>query len=194
MSKSKRMILYVIRACFVALAIFFFIWILVDPNYHKWGGVLAGLGLPFLMPVIEKLLKIRIPFRIQMIYYIFLFVALSLGISFDLYKNVPFYDKIVHGASGALSAIVGYYGLVYFKANKKPKFFQFLFIFGICMTIAVLWEFFEFSCDKFLGQHMQTLVSDGVDDTMFDLLSAIIGSVFGGILFTRTNFVKNLEK
>ncbi len=194
MSREKKITLYAIRVAFVVLAVFFFIWILVDPNYNKWGGVISGLGLPFLMPVIEKLFKIRIPFRIQLLYYIFLFVALSLGISFDLYKNVPFYDKIVHGASGTLSAIVGYYGLVYYKSLKKPKFFQFLFIFGICMTIAILWEFFEFSCDKFLGQHMQNLVSDGVDDTMFDLLSAIIGSIIGGIIFTRTNFVKNLEK
>ena len=77
---------------------------------------------------------------------------------------------------------------------SQKQFFQFLFIFGICMTIAVLWEFFEFSCDKFLGQHMQELVTAGVDDTMYDLLVATLGSIIGCIMFTNPKLAKELEK
>ena len=194
MTKSKRNILYIIRALFVAFAIFFFIWILVDPNYNKWGGVASGIGLPFLPVIFEKLFKVKMPFRIQLIYYIFLFVALDLGICFDWYKNIPYYDKVVHFGSGALSAIVGYYLIVFFKAQKTPKVFRALFIVFTCIAIGVAWEFFEFACDKFLGQSMQQLVSPGVDDTMLDLLSATLGGVLGGIIFTRPSFIKSIEK
>ena len=58
------------------------------------------------------------------------------------------------------------------------------------MAIAVLWEFFEFSCDKLLGQSMQQLISVGVDDTMFDLLSATLGGVIGAIWIIN---LKNLD-
>lgn len=194
MTKIKQTLLYLIRFCFVVFALLCFVWILVDPNYNKWGGVLAGLGLPFLPVLVGKIFKHEVPFRIQLLYYIFLFVALSLGICLDLYKNVPFFDKAVHFGSGIMSAIVGYYTLVYYKTTKTPRFYRGVVIVGVCMMIAVAWEIFEFSCDKFLGQNMQQLVTPGVDDTMFDLLAATFGSILGAILFTIPVFVKELEK
>ena len=194
MNKVERAIIYAIRACFVILAALFLVRIIIDPNYNKWGGVIAGVGLPFLPVIIEKLYKSRISFRIQLVYYIFLFVALDLGICLDWYKTAPCFDKIIHFGSGILSALVGYYGLVYFKIKKAPRGFKFLFIISVCALVAVGWECFEFCCDKFLGQSMQQLVSVGVDDTMFDLISAFVGSLIGATLMTIPSFVKMLEK
>lgn len=194
MNKVERAIVYAIRACFVILAALFLVRIIIDPNYNKWGGVIAGVGLPFLPVIIEKLYKSHISFRIQLIYYIFLFVALDLGICLDWYKSVPLFDKVIHFGSGILSALIGYYALVYFKVNKVPRGFKFIFIISVCMLVAFAWECFEFGCDKFLGQSMQQLVSKGVDDTMFDLISAFFGSIIGAILFTIPSFVKELEK
>ena len=79
MNKIERAILYILRAAFVGLAIFFLVRILTDPNYNKWGGVIAGLALPFLPPVVEKVYKSHISFRIQLVYYVFLFISLDLG-------------------------------------------------------------------------------------------------------------------
>lgn len=194
MNKVERAIVYAIRACFVILAALFLVRIIIDPNYNKWGGVIAGVGLPFLPVIIEKLYKSHISFRIQLVYYIFLFVALDLGICLDWYKTAPCFDKIIHFGSGILSALVGYYGLVYFKIKKAPRGFKFLFIISVCALVAVGWECFEFCCDKFLGQSMQQLVSVGVDDTMFDLISAFVGSLIGATLMTTPSFVKMLEK
>lgn len=194
MNKIERAILYILRAAFVGLAIFFLVRILTDPNYNKWGGVIAGLALPFLPPVVEKVYKSHISFRIQLVYYVFLFISLDLGICLDWYKTAPYFDKAVHFGSGVLSALVGYYALVYFKVMKNPRGFKILFIVSLCMLVAVGWECFEFCCDKFLGQHMQQLVSVGVDDTMFDLLAAAAGSIIGAALMTTPRFVKMLEK
>ena len=194
MNKIERAILYILRAAFVGLAIFFLVRILTDPNYNKWGGVIAGLALPFLPPVVEKVYKSHISFRIQLVYYVFLFISLDLGICLDWYKTAPYFDKAVHFGSGVLSALVGYYALVYFKVMKNPRGFKILFIVSLCMLIAVGWECFEFASDKFLGQHMQQLISVGVDDTMFDLLAAAAGSIIGAVLMTTPRFVKMLEK
>lgn len=194
MNKLERAFLYFVRACFVGLAIAFLVRSIIDPNYNKWGGVIAGIGLPFLTPLVEKVYKSHISFRIQMVYYIFLFVALDLGICLDFYKTAPYFDKIVHFGSGVLSALVGYYALAYFKELNNPRGFKILFIVSLCMLIAVGWECFEFACDKFLGQSMQQLVSVGVDDTMYDLLCAGVGSLIGAALMTTPKFVKILEK
>lgn len=194
MNKIERAIIYAIRACFVILAALFLVKIIIDPNYNKWGGVIAGVGLPFLPVIIQRIYKSHISFRIQLVYYVFLFVALDLGICLDWYKTAPCFDKIIHFGSGILSALVGYYGLVYFKIKKAPRGFKFLFIISVCALVAVGWECFEFCCDKFLGQSMQQLVSVGVDDTMFDLISAFVGSLIGATLMTTPSFVKMLEK
>ena len=117
-----------------------------------------------------------------------------MGICMDLYKTVPYFDKTVHLCSGVLSALVGHYMMVYFKANKTPNIFKAFFIMFCSISIAVAWEFFEFACDKFLGQSMQQLVSVGVDDTMYDLLMATIGSGIGGYLLTIPHLVEYLEE
>ncbi len=194
MKNLRRALLWAIRACFIILAILFLVWILIDPDYNKWGGVIAGFALPFIPIVIERIFKFKMPFRVQLLYYIFLFVALDMGICCDMYKNVPYFDKVVHFGSGVLSTIVGYAAIVYFKAKKTPTAFRVIVILGVSTLIAVAWEFFEFACDKFLGQNMQQLVSVGVDDTMFDLLAATVGSIIGSILFTHPGFVRELEK
>ena len=194
MDKLKRGLIYAIRACFIVFAALFLVWILIDPNYNKWGGVLAGVALPFFPPIVERVFKTKITFRIQLLYYIFLFVALDMGICMDMYKTVPYFDKVVHFGSGILSTIIGYYAIIFFKATKTPIAFRILFIMGVSMLVAVAWEIFEFCCDKFLGQNMQQLISVGVDDTMFDLISATIGSGIGAYLFTKPKFVEALEK
>ena len=53
------------------------------------------------------------------------------------------------------------------------------------MAIATTWEFFEFAMDKLLGLSMQQLISQGLDDTMYDLISATVGSIIGGWLMSR---------
>lgn len=194
MSKFYRRILILIKVCLLIYAVLTGVRCFVDPEYSKYGGFLAGLFLPFVPNIIEKIFKCKFSFKIELLYYAFVFVALDMGICMDLYKTVPFFDKAVHFCSGVFSALVGHYVLVYFKANKTPKIFKAMFIMFFSMAIGVIWEFFEFGCDKFLGQSMQQLVSVGVDDTMFDLLCATLGAGLGGYLLIIPNFVEYLEK
>lgn len=194
MSKYRRGILITIKLCLLIYAVLTGIRCVIDPEYSKYGGFLAGLVLPFLPEVISKIFKCKFSFRIELLYYAFIFVALDMGICMDLYKTAPFFDKAVHFCSGVFSALVGHYALVYFKANKTSKVFKAMFIMFFSMAIGVMWEFFEFGCDKLLGQSMQQLVSVGVDDTMYDLLCATLGAALGGYLLIIPNFVEFLEK
>ena len=194
MKKLRRGFLIAIKLCLLVYAILTGIRCLVDPGYSKYGGFLAGLFLPFIPNIVEKVFKCKFAFRIELLYYAFIFVALDMGICMDLYKTVPYFDKTVHFCSGVFSALVGHYALVYFKVNKSPKLFKAMFIMFFSIAIAVLWEFFEFGCDKFLGQSMQQLISVGVDDTMFDLICATVGAGLGGYLLTIPNFVEYLEE
>ena len=192
MNKTRKIVLLTFKISIIVMAIVFLFRCIFDPNYSKWGGVIAGVILPFLPEIFSKLFRIKISYRVELMYYIIL--ALSLGISADLYKTVPLYDKAVHTLSGAGTALIGFYMLRYFKAEKTPAVFRGMFMIFFSISVAVAWEFFEFFCDKCLGQHMQQLVTTGVDDTMLDMLVATIGAIIGGVLMANKKVQNFLEK
>jgi len=181
----QRILLVLVQATLIVLALILLIIVIVDPEYNKIGGVIASLTLPFLPNIIRRVLAAELSFRLQITYFIFLFAALFLGINFDFYRTVPHFDKVIHFFSGMISIAVAWFVLKFFKADKTSKPFQAIFIICFCITLSIIWEFFEFTCDKLLGQNMQQLISEGVDDTMFDLLFALIGTSVGTILFMR---------
>lgn len=191
-NKQKKIILGLQVGLFL-LAVFFGFRVIFDPNYNKVGGVLAGLVLPFLPQIIKKVFKIEVRYLLQLTYLVFLLAALFFGINMDFYKTIPFFDKVVHFFSGGLSIIVGLFALRYYKLQKTPMLFRAVFIISTCVSIGVLWEFFEFFCDKVLGQSMQQLISVGVDDTMWDLFSATLGASAGVIVMAlgERSAVKN---
>jgi len=192
MKRLQRVCLVLIQATLTAVALLLLVRLFVDPQYNKIGGVLAALTMPFLTNLVQRIFKVKITFRLQLTYFIFLFFSLFLGICFDFYKSVPHFDKVIHLASGALSVILGWYALKLFKVDQADKAFQAIFIICFCVAIAVAWEFFEFTCDKLFGQNMQELIMHGVDDTMFDLLAATVGACIGTMIMMR--FTKPIEK
>lgn len=183
--KTQRALLKVMKGCLLLLACLFLFKQITDPTYNKVGGIISGFILPFLPEIFAKAFKTKFSIRIELAYYLFIFLALDLGICMYWYETVPYFDKFVHMLSGVFSAIISYYVLLFFGAKYTYKGFRRLFIICFSLAVAVIWEFFEFFCDKVLGQHMQELISTGVDDTMWDLIMAFIGSLIGGWLFVH---------
>ena len=184
-TKRLHRVLVIIKTLLLIFAVVVLCRCIFDPNYDKYGACLAAFLLPFVTNVVEKVFKIKIPFRIEILYYLFIAIAHCLGICLDLYKFVPYYDKITHCLSGVATALIGHYAVDYFNAQRSPRLFRGLFIMFFSMAIATAWEFFEFAMDKILGFSMQQLISQGLDDTMFDLISATVGAAIGGWLMSR---------
>lgn len=151
-------------------------------HFTKILSYLATMALPFVGDFF-RLIGIKISLRFELAYLLFLIPAMLVGIDLDLYKweAVP-YDKIVHMASGVLTA----FGAreVLNQASGKPDkvWFKALFSMSFVALVAVLWECFEFICDQIGGLHMQELISTGVADTMYDMIVALIGGAIGTVL------------
>lgn len=193
--KDKRdSVLRIVRISLLVFAFIVMLWCIFDESYTKYGGFLSGFILPFVPLFVSRAFRIKIPFRIELLYYTFVFIALDLGICFDFYVYVPFYDKIVHFLSGVATALIGHYAVEYFNAQRSPRLFRALFIIFFSMAIAVSWEFFEFACDKLLDTKMQQLISVGIDDTMYDLLSATGGAIVGGWIMSRKGVSRYLKE
>lgn len=115
----------------------------------------------FLVPsFIEKRIHIDIPDTLETIILLFIFSAEILGEIKEYYILFPYWDTILHTINGFLAAAIGF-SLIDIL-NKNDKFaislspvFVALVAFCFSMTIGVVWEFFEFSMDHFLGFDMQ---------------------------------------
>ena len=123
---------------------------------------LCALSLVLLiMPsIISRRLKIVLPSTLEIVILLFIFAAEILGELNSFYVRVPHWDTMLHTINGFLCAAIGF--ALVDMMNRNDRFtFQlsplYLAIVSFCfsMTVGVLWEFFEFSGDYFLGMDMQ---------------------------------------
>jgi hypothetical protein len=108
----------------------------------------------------ERVLKVDIPRGLTVIIMLFIFCAEILGEINAFYVKVPIWDTMLHTVNGFLMAAIGFALIDIFNRSEKfslkmsPYFVAFT-AFCFSMTIGVLWEFFEFAADSFLGTDMQ---------------------------------------
>ncbi len=108
---------------------------------------------------IEKKFKIDLPDGLEIAIYCFIFSAEILGEIENFYGVIPMWDNILHTLNGFLAASVGF-SLIDLLNTKIKNFnlspvFVALVAFCFSMTIGILWEFFEYSVDKFTLSDMQ---------------------------------------
>lgn len=135
---------------------------------------------------IEKNWHIDIPDTLEIIVVLFVYCAEILGEIRSYYISFPLWDTMLHTTTGFLAAAVGFSLVDVLNRNDKEKFnlspFYMAFVaFCFSMTIAVLWEFFEFSMDFFFGKDTQkdtiihTIKSVALDPTKKNKVVVISG-------------------
>ena len=110
--------------------------------------------------LIENKLKIDFPSTLEIIVYLFIFSAEILGEIQNFYGIFKTWDTMLHTLNGFLCAAVGF-SLIdiinreeRFKIKLSPLFLS-LVAFCFSMTVGVMWEFFEFTADRYLSLDMQ---------------------------------------
>ena len=118
------------------------------------------LGLMILPSILTRRLKIELPTTLEIIILLFIFAAEILGEINSFYIRVPNWDTMLHTLNGFLCAAVGF--ALVDMLNRSDRFSfklspAYLAIVAFCfsMTVGVLWEFFEYFGDVFLGFDMQ---------------------------------------
>ena len=144
---------------------------LLRGNYENAFFCVLSLVL-FLAPAfITANFGIEFPSAMEIIVLLFIFAAEILGEMQCYYIKFPHWDTMLHTVNGFLCAACGF-GLVdILNKNPRVKFklspaFLAMVAFCFSMTIGVMWEFFEYSCDMFLH-------TDTQKDTVIHLISSV---------------------
>ena len=142
------------------LIIFILIRAVLRREYQSVFLCSLSLVLMIMPSIISRRLKIVLPDTLEIVILLFIFAAEILGELNSFYVRVPHWDTMLHTINGFLCAAIGF--ALVDMMNRNDQFtFQlsplYLAIVSFCfsMTVGVLWEFFEFSGDYFLGMDMQ---------------------------------------
>ena len=153
---------------------------------------------------IERRVKIIIPSFMNILFLVFLFCSICLGEFGNFYYRIPYWDNILHFMSAVMIAALAFSLINAFFENKIEGIHPvFVMIFTICfaMTIEVVWEFYEFGVDYFLGMTMQKFVTEdgtlligqaALADTMVDLIVGFAGSVLASLVGYLSLTKKNI--
>ena len=148
--------------------------------------------------IIQKIFKIKINDGINFIYILFIFTAHFLGVIVDLYTKIYWFDKFTHFLSGIVTAFAAIYILAFNK--NKNSLFNILFIISFSMLIASVWEVFEYTSSSLFSVDPQKVVLTGVNDTMQDIIVALLGSLLVSVCYYYENktdhnlLIKKFEK
>lgn len=133
--------------------------------------------IPRIFNLIFKKSKIKITDDIEFAYLIFLVLAFLLGSIMGGYSKIYWYDSFTHLLSGVFTAFMAPIVLKWLnRYDKKDIVFNIIYIILVTLSVAVLWECTEFTIDKTLGTDTQKVLTTGVNDTMKDMICALIGS------------------
>lgn len=151
---------------------------LINRNVQNSLKALVIIPVIFIPIILRNVFKIKFKYILEIIVIIFIFLSYYLGYVLDIYNKFIGYDKIVHTVFGLATSFFALFLLKNSKLYKEEnKWFNILFCLCFTMGLAVFWEFAEFTSDKLFGKNDQGVVETGVDDTMYDLLVALLGSI-----------------
>lgn len=143
-----------------ALVILMMILQIFNRNFENVFLCILTLALMILPSFIQVNFKIELPTTLEIIILVFIFSAEILGEISSFYILFPMWDTILHTLNGFLAAAIGFSLVDLLNRSERVKFemspfFVALIAFCFSMTIGVLWEFFEFGMDHFMGLDMQ---------------------------------------
>ncbi len=154
--KSTLTVYLILRA----LVIFVLIRSAMRLNFESVFLCVLTLVLMVLPSIFTRRLNIELPSTLEIIILLFIFAAEILGEISSFYIRVPFWDTMLHTLNGFLCAAIGF--ALVDMLNRSDRFsfrlspvYLALVAFCFSMTVGVLWEFFEYSGDRFLGFDMQ---------------------------------------
>ena len=129
-------------------------------EYHNVFLCALSLILMILPSIIAKTLEIKLPSTLEIIILLFIFAAEMLGELNSFYVRIPHWDTLLHTINGFLCAAIGFALVDMLNRNERSSIqlspmYLALVSFCFSMTVGVLWEFFEYAGDTFLGMDMQ---------------------------------------
>lgn len=150
--------------------------------------------IPLIIPVLNRIFKIRIPFALNVYIAVQTVLCLDCAAALGFY-SIHGFDKFLHTSFGFLGALCMFVLMLYLDGEKMKPFGFFAVLTLSVLGLAAVWEIWEFFSDAVLGTSCQgwqlaqaTLESDvtlkeyfshynPMKDTMWDIIVTFFGTM-----------------
>lgn len=186
--KRLKIFLYVCIVVYVITLLCAIVINIMANDRSALGMSVVAIFTPLIVPICFKLLRFRAVYEIYIVSTVFVYFASLLGSGFHWYKYLGF-DKVLHFSSGALFLTIAVILYFYLKktnqvAAHERKIFI-IFINAVNMAIALLWEFYEYAMLIFFNNDCINHYTQGVHDTITDMLCASVAGYLLTIFIAR---------
>ncbi|PIN90077.1 hypothetical protein COU57_04590 [Candidatus Pacearchaeota archaeon CG10_big_fil_rev_8_21_14_0_10_32_14] len=155
-------------------------------EYFYLVGAIIALIITFLPSIISKKWNITLPWILNLLIALSLYLYAG-GLIFGYYEAFsPFYDSFHHFVGSVTVALLGFTSVIIINHQSNLKLNKrhiTLFIVIFTMAIGSFWEIFEFFFDMFFNGHSQPSLTD----TIYDMIFNFFGGMFIAIL-TNINY------
>lgn len=184
--KSSFLVYFILRFLVIAVMILQ----IFNRNYENVFLCVLTLLLLVIPSFVQVTMKIELPTTLEIIILVFIFAAEILGEIREFYLLFPFWDTVLHTLNGFLAAAIGFSLVDLLNRSEKMVFklsplFTSIVAFCFSMTIGVVWEFFEFGMDRFLGYDMQK-------DTILNTINSVMLDPAGRNVPYKIENIKNV--
>ncbi|MGB4196796.1 MAG: hypothetical protein WBJ51_05810 [Methanoculleus sp.] len=156
-----------------------------------------GLGLTLVPTIITRRLSITLPWQVNLLIAISLYLHIAGEIRGFYMLYYPYYDKVAHFVSGMTVSVLAFVAVLLldrFGGLNLPRWMIVGFIVISAMAMGAFWEIYEWVFDTFLGTDLQHGLDDTMLDMIFVLIGAIIVAVAGGHYLSRSSKEEIAEK
>lgn len=179
MKTKQTKLLYFVSGIYIVTLLFAFVLNIQKGNLKDIMMCFVACITPWLFLILMRLFHLKMTDEIKIINVIFIYFASLVGSSLAGY-TLPFYDKIVHFFSGILASIIAMILYCMIKKqrtiyNKQDYILFFIFMMTVNLSIAVIWEFYEYFMLVFFNNDCILHYTTGVHDAMTDMLCALGG-------------------
>ena len=178
MKIKQSKLLYFLSSIYIVTLLLAFVFNIQKGNLNDIMMCFVACITPFLFPAVMYLFHLKMTATMKIINIIFIYFASLIGSSLAGY-TLPYYDKLIHFFSGILGSIIAM--IIYNMLNNQKQQNNVLFVMfvvAVNLSIAVIWEFYEYSMLIFFNNDCIHHLTSGVHDSMTDMLCAAGGCIF----------------
>ncbi|MEG0694563.1 MAG: DUF2238 domain-containing protein [Erysipelotrichaceae bacterium] len=155
---------------------------IIDQDMNGVAMGFVAILCPLIVVVVFKIFHFKPIEEIYIISTAFCYFASLIGSCLGGY-SILYFDKVVHLCSGIFATLLA---LILFSAIKRCKkaktkedyHLLIVFINAFNLAVAVFWEFYEYAILIFFNNDAIHHYTQGVHDTITDMLSAFLGGLF----------------
>lgn len=143
--------------------------------------IIFSVALSLVPSLLERSYRVTLPFELDLLITLSIFLNTFMGEGMDLYQKVWLYDKALHVYGSAVAGMLAFVVVYTLNFTRRVRLsLPFIGIFTVTFAMAMggLWEIGEFTVDSLFGKTTQS----GLADTMWDLINDLIGGMITAVL------------